>query len=365
MLLKSLDIYVYKLDDNGAFDAIGEINQYTSLIWPDKFNGYSTFELNTPVTRENRNLIKEGNILWCGGDIACVIEIIQADTDNNGQKIFKVKGQKYYWLQHGVTKDRLNHKDMDYSVKEYSLVCCTSKKEVDFFKEEFGYNDKNVKLTGFCRFDGLENAFQKNNLILIMPTHRKWLNTNAVTSKPTEKEEKRFLESEFYKEYSSILTNNELLNMLKKNNTKIIFYIHYALQVYSYLFKKFENEYVIIAQSDLFDVQDLLRESKVLITDYSSVFFDFAYMKKPILYYQFDIDRYRESHYKEGYFSYKDDGFGEICLDKNSLQKKLVKIIKNNYQMEKRYIQRVDDFFDVIDKNNCERIYSYIKGEEN
>lgn len=281
------------------------------------------------------------------------------------KKIFKVKGQKYYWLQHGVTKDKLNHKDMDYSVKEYSLVCCASKKEVDFFKEEFGYNDKNAKLTGFCRFDGLENVFEKNNSILIMPTHRKWLNTNTVTSTPTEKEEKRFLESEFYKEYSSILTNNELLNMLKKNNTKIIFYIHYALQVYSYLFKKFENEYVIIAQSDLFDVQDLLRESKVLITDYSSVFFDFAYMKKPVLYYQFDIDRYRENHYKEGYFSYKDDGFGEVCLDKNSLQKSLVKIIKNNYQMEKRYIQRVDDFFDVIDRNNCERIYSYIKGEEN
>lgn len=93
MLLKSLDIYVYKLDDDGTFDSIGQINKYTSLMWPDKFNGYTSFELNAPVTSENKDLIKKGNIIWCGGDNACVIEIIQSDTNENGQKTYKVKGR--------------------------------------------------------------------------------------------------------------------------------------------------------------------------------------------------------------------------------------------------------------------------------
>ena len=93
MLLKSLDVYVYKLDDNGTFDSIGQINKYTSLIWPDKFNGYASFELNAPVTPENRTLIKEGNIIWCGGANACVIEIIQSDMNEDGQKTYKVKGR--------------------------------------------------------------------------------------------------------------------------------------------------------------------------------------------------------------------------------------------------------------------------------
>lgn len=93
MLLKSLDIYVYKLDNDGTFVSIGEINKYTSLIWPDKYNGYTSFELNAPVTPENRNLIKEGNIVWCGGDNACIIEIIHSDKNENGQKIYKVKGR--------------------------------------------------------------------------------------------------------------------------------------------------------------------------------------------------------------------------------------------------------------------------------
>lgn len=93
MLLKGLDIYVYKIDDDGTFESIGEINKYTSIMWPDKFNGYASFELNAPVTKENKNLIRQGNIIWCGGNNACVIEIIQSDTDEQGQKLFKVKGR--------------------------------------------------------------------------------------------------------------------------------------------------------------------------------------------------------------------------------------------------------------------------------
>lgn len=92
MLLKNVEIQVFKLDDN-SFEAIGGINHFTSLIWPDKFNGYATFELNAPVTPENKVLLKKDNILWCGGDNACKIEIIYSDTNENGEKIFKVKGR--------------------------------------------------------------------------------------------------------------------------------------------------------------------------------------------------------------------------------------------------------------------------------
>lgn len=92
MLLKDIEIHVYKLDNN-TFDALGQINQFTSLIWPDKFNGYTSFELNVPLTDENKTLIKKGNIIWCGGDNAAMIEIIQSDTNDEGQKTYKVKGR--------------------------------------------------------------------------------------------------------------------------------------------------------------------------------------------------------------------------------------------------------------------------------
>lgn len=98
MLLKNVDIHVYKLDDDGAFDEIGEINKYTSLMWPDKFIGHATFELNAPVTPENKTLIKKGNIIWCGGNNACMIEIVQSDKDEDGQKVYKAKGRSLEML---------------------------------------------------------------------------------------------------------------------------------------------------------------------------------------------------------------------------------------------------------------------------
>lgn len=92
MILKNIDIYIYKLN-NTTFDSIGQVNKYTSLIWPDKYSGYGSFELNAPVTPENKTLLKKGNIVWCGKDNAAIIEIIKCDTDENGQKRFNVKGR--------------------------------------------------------------------------------------------------------------------------------------------------------------------------------------------------------------------------------------------------------------------------------
>ena len=93
MLLRGLDIYIYKLDNDGTFDAIGQVNKYTSLIWPDKFNGLTSFELNAPVTPENKSLIKKGNVVWCGGNNAAIIEAFGVDTNEEGQKVYKVKGR--------------------------------------------------------------------------------------------------------------------------------------------------------------------------------------------------------------------------------------------------------------------------------
>lgn len=93
LLNKNVEIYVYQVDDTGTFDAIGEINQFTSLMWPDKYVGSAKFELWAPITEENRQLIKEGRIVWCGGDQAAVIEIIETTTDENGQKNYDIKGR--------------------------------------------------------------------------------------------------------------------------------------------------------------------------------------------------------------------------------------------------------------------------------
>lgn len=92
LLEKQIQILVFRVDDT-AFENIGEVNRYDSLIWPDKFNGYASFELWAPITEENSEYFKKGNILWCGGDNAAVVEIVKSTIDDKGTKTFNVKGR--------------------------------------------------------------------------------------------------------------------------------------------------------------------------------------------------------------------------------------------------------------------------------
>ena len=92
LLEKQIQILVFKIDDT-TFENVGEVNQYNSLIWPDKFNGYASFELWAPITDENSEYFKKGNVLWCGGDNAAVVEIVKSVIDDKGMKTFNVKGR--------------------------------------------------------------------------------------------------------------------------------------------------------------------------------------------------------------------------------------------------------------------------------
>lgn len=92
LLNKTIQLIVFKVD-NSVFEQIGDISQYTSLIWPDSFNGYANFELWAPITDDNSELLKKGNIIWTGGENAAVIEIVKAIVDESGEKEYDVKGR--------------------------------------------------------------------------------------------------------------------------------------------------------------------------------------------------------------------------------------------------------------------------------
>lgn len=92
LLDKDISIIVFKLN-NTTFEQIGELGQFTSLIWPDAFSGYAKFELWSPINEDNAELIQKGNVLWTGGENAGVIEIIKSTVDNKGKKTYNVKGR--------------------------------------------------------------------------------------------------------------------------------------------------------------------------------------------------------------------------------------------------------------------------------
>ena len=96
----------------------------------------------------------------------------------------------------------------------------------------------------------------------------------------------------------------------------------------------------------LVDYQKEFVEGALLVTDYSSVAFDFAYLKKPVVYSQFDKEEFYKKHtYSEGYFSYENDGFGPVCTDLKSTVKAIVDEINNSCENNEKYLARIEKFY--------------------
>ena len=83
-------------------------------------------------------------------------------------------------------------------------------------------------------------------------------------------------------------------------------------------------------------------------------------MKKPLIYYQFDYEKFRRGNYQEGYYSYNDDGFGPVCNEVKNLVFELQNIVDHKFQMDDKYVSRVNSFFAYHDDRNCERTFEAV-----
>ena len=87
--------------------------------------------------------------------------------------------------------------------------------------------------------------------------------------------------------------------------------------------------------------------------------FDFSYLHKPVIYYQYGSDYHFDL--KDGYFDYETMGFGEVVRTEDDLVNLIMEYIENDCRIKDKYSERIDEFFLYNDKNNCKRVYDAIK----
>ena len=265
---------------------------------------------------------------------------------------------KRIFLQHGITKD--DAKWLYYDVTKFSKFICGAKPEFDYIKDKFGYPKENVVYTGFARFDNWYNAKVKRNRILIMPSWREWLTDNVRSYKNNEEVGKDFQDTAYYKAWNGFLNNSRFIEMIKDNNLEVIFYPHRNMQKFLADFKV-DERYIKLANSIDWNIQELLKTSTLMITDYSSVFFDFCYMKKPVLFYQFDIEAFRKYQYADGWLDYANTPIGEQAVTEESLMELVESAIKNSFQLSPKAEKCHREMFPFYDQKNCQRIFEVIK----
>ena len=121
-----------------------------------------------------------------------------------------------------------------------------------------------------------------------------------------------------------------------------------------------EDEYDNIKVIRDFSTNDIMLISDMLITDYSSVIFEYALLKKPIGFYCYDLLNYNRGFY----LNYPEDLPGDVYQN----QKELITFITstNKDQLTEKYDRFIERYMSACDGHSCERIAdminSYMEG---
>ena len=271
-------------------------------------------------------------------------------NDPFARRMKKVLGIRDVFLPHGVS----------YGISEFCLAryagidlfITSGRPEYENVLKNYGYSKEQVAYTGFPRLDGWHHIKVNPKQIVLMPTWRLYVaqNPNII-----------FEETAYYKAYSALINSRELEDFLTAHDLKLIFYPHHEMRRYVDSFTTDCPNIEVAYRDEKYDIQGLLKESALLITDYSSVHFDFAYMGKPVLYYQFDRDEFREKQYQQADFDPAKDGFGPVAHDLSQLINDLRLCYMNGFRLQVEYEQRMKEFYMLRDERNCERVYEEIK----
>jgi glycosyltransferase involved in cell wall biosynthesis len=291
-------------------------------------------------------------------------KIISSQADEGVINPFKGRVEELYdlfsfdfvFLQHGILRNDLSEWLNRYN-KNIRLFITSAESERDaILRYDYAYDKKNVLLSGLPRFDLLNSAPEKK--IIIAPTWRRELTEEAIDSSGLRPYNAAFKESEYFKFFNNLVNHRKLINTMKKYGYTADFYLHPLLSAQSGDFDKSDT---FVMKRLPYDYKKAFEQGSMLITDYSSVFFDFAYLEKPVIYAQFDKDTYYDGQmYTPGYMNDEKDGFGPVASDLEGAVREIIRMIQSGCMLEDKYKKRIETFYAYRDKNNSKRVYEAI-----
>ncbi|MDH2444401.1 CDP-glycerol glycerophosphotransferase family protein [Amnibacterium sp. CER49] len=269
---------------------------------------------------------------------------------------------RFVFLQHGVIKGDLspwlNRKSID-------MIVASTEPEYGFLAGDTPYalTTKEVRLTGLPRHDALRRrsaAMPESAVrdILIAPTWREHLVGKARTSSTDRHRNADFMRSEYAQAWGDVLRSPRLLELARRGGYRIVFLPHPNIQPYLDEFDL--PKQIVLGRYGDIDVQDAVIRSAVLVTDYSSMAFNAAYLERPVAYFQFDEREYIANHTEgPGYYDYRTDGFGPVATTADELVAGIESVLEDA-DVRRRYAEVARRTFPVRDGRNSARVYDAI-----
>lgn len=255
---------------------------------------------------------------------------------------------KIVFLQHGVlgTKNLVDINGRMFDTFYADVFVTSSTREKNIVVNDLKYPADSVLVSGLPRFDRLFLKGTKvKKQILIIPTWRDWL-----------RDDETFKKSNYLSIYNSLI-NHSYFHELANEGYKILFCLHPNAQQFLHYFDI--PDYVIpISQGEAM-VQDLIKESCLMLTDYSSVGIDFSFLDKPVIYYEFDQVRFLGK--KGSHLNLEHDLPGDVVYSEDQVIESLRRAHQRDFKISEINKEKSGKFLLKKDLNNSERVFEGIQ----
>lgn len=260
--------------------------------------------------------------------------------------------KKVIFLQHGVTalKNISKFKNFRADANIIDYFVSTNQEERIIIHQNLGYDYDKIPVLGFTRWDKFHfDENKQKDTILYVPTNRQWL------VKATDEE---FINSDYYHGIMSLITNPQLVNLLNAKHLKFQVFVHPLMQKFTSTISSLSPAIEILSIADN-DLGVLLRQADLLITDYSSVAWDFAVQRKPVLFYQFDRDVYEKRI--GSFMDLKTIPIGNSHKHVKGIVEDIQDSVANDFKMADATIASVNAMFGEYHDDVCEKTFSFIQ----
>lgn len=229
---------------------------------------------------------------------------------------------------------------------------CASEYERNIKLNGWKFPENKLITTGMARFDRLttDNPAKEVRNILLMMTWREWL---------FDLNEEEFKNSDYFKSMVALLNAPGLKTLIESYHLNIKVVLHPFMKNYEDHFKTLQSgDRISFVAFDGVSIKDEVIEADMLLTDYTSVSWDFLYQNKPIIFYMFDQKTLEK---KRGtYLDLNKDLYGYKAENTEEVIDLLERIVTGDNTNP--WYETAGNYFDYFDSDNCKRLADKVLG---
>ena len=229
---------------------------------------------------------------------------------------------------------------------------CASEYERDIKLNGWKFPGEKLITTGMARFDRLEpdSPAPEVKNILVMMTWREWLFGLS---------DEEFMESDLFRRTVGLLEDPGIRRLIEERRLNVKVALHPFMKRFEPIFRSLPGSGQIrFVSFDEISVKDQVIEADMLLTDYSSVSWDFLYQNKPIIFYMFDQKTIEE---KRGtYLDLDGDLYGYKAKTAEEVRDLLDRITAG--ANTNPWYPKASYYFGYFDNENCRRLADKVIG---